>query len=237
MNAAGRWTLPIAIAGAAAFVFAASWAALISFEVVVPGPPAESGADSEAGLRAYWIWYAGTVPARQATSFVLLIALVALAVTAARLAAVRLDRAAIAAGAVVAGALFWAIAACVRLGTDRAVALLATHENPIEPTNSIAFAASWLATGFESVGSLLAGAGVIALAVTTAGPRPLAAVTGLALVVLGVCLYAPIDDLRLWVQLAAGAVRVPWWLIAVAWPVSKSAAVKQVSSTSSASVP
>jgi hypothetical protein len=202
---AGRWARPVALVGAAAFVFAAVWSALVGFEVVVSGPPEGAGADLEAEMRAYWAWYAGTVPARQATSFTLLIALAALAVVSAGLAAARPGRvAATAAGVVVAGALFWAIAACVRLGTDKAIALLATHENPIEPTNSIAFTASWLATGFESVGSLLAGAGVVALA------------TGAALAALGVCLYLPVGDLQPWVQLAAGAVLLPCWLVATA---------------------
>lgn len=214
---AGRWARPVALVGAAAFVFAAVWSALVGFEVVVPGSPEGAGADLEAEMRAYWAWYAGTVPARQATSFTLLIALAALAVVSAGLAAVRPRRvAATAAGVVVAGALFWAIAACVRLGTDKAIALLATHENPIEPTNSIAFTASWLATGFESVGSLLAGAGVVALTVTTAGRRPLAVATGAALAALGVCLYLPVGDLQPWVQLAAGAVLLPCWLVATA---------------------
>lgn len=219
MNTARR-PAPVAVIGAAASVFAAVWSALVGFEIVVPAAPEGSGADLAADLRAYWVWYAGTVPARQATSFLLLIALVALALVAANLAVTRVSS--MAAGGVVAGAVFWAIAACVRLGTDRAIALLATHDNPIDPTTSIAFASSWIATGFEMFGSLLVGGGLIAHAAGTAGRRPLAIATGLGLVVLSICLYLPVEELQVWMQLVAGAVLVPWWLLVEAAPVDLS---------------
>src|SRR5690606_2881325 len=93
--------------------------------------------------------------------------------------------------AVLAGMLLWAIATCIRLGGDRPVALLATHDNPIDTTNSIDFALSWTASALELVGSIAAGAALVALAFATHARVAVGIVAGVALAALGVCAYIP----------------------------------------------
>lgn len=210
----------VAFAGAIAFIFAAVWSGLVSFDIVTPAaPPLGEGGEPE--LKAYWGWFAGILPALQLGYIVLIVALASLALANVGLAILRQPRnpavsanVTVAAGAVVTGCLLWIIGACERLGGDRAVALLATHDNPIEPTNSIAFAADWTATAFELTGSLMAGAGLIALGYATRAHRKLALAAGTALAALGIAQYADLSEWSTWLRLATGGVLLPWWLIA-----------------------
>ncbi len=197
----------VAVVGAAAFLFAGLWSGLVSARVIVSAPP-------EDGLKEYWTWYAQIVPAFQLGYFALLVALAALALTAVIAHRGRNGVARIAVHAVVAGMLFWAIATGIHLGGDRAVALLATHDNSIEATNSIDFALSWIGAAFELVGSISAGAGLVALAIATRTRLVVGIAAGVGLAALGVCGYLPADDVTPLVRLAVGGVLLPWWLLA-----------------------
>ena len=208
-----RRTAAATFTGAAALAVATLWGALVDAHVLVPAPP--ESADPETALRDYWTWYADGVPAMQVGQLVLLVGLAALVLTVVRVGHDRGTLARPAAQAVVAGSLLWAIATCVRLGSDRAIALLATHDNPIEATSSIAFALSWIAGAFEAVGSLCAGVGIVAATLHGGARRALGVATGVGLVALGVCAYVPLVDARPWLQLVVGTVLLPGWMVAI----------------------
>lgn len=207
-----RATLAVAVVGAVAFVCATVWINLVTAYVVVPEPPAS--ADGEDSLRAYWVWFAGTVPALHLGQIALLVALAGSAMVVGCSADTLTGASRVAARAVVAGLLFWGIASCIRLGSDRAVGMLAVHDNPIDPTNSIHFALSWVASAFELVGSLAAGAGLVTVAIAARRLRILGVAAGLALAALGICLYLPVEDGPLFLRIGVGAVLLPAWLVA-----------------------
>lgn len=197
----------VAWAGALAFLLAGAWSALVSERVIVPEPPDVT--ESDDGMREYWLWFADAVPLLQLGYFALLVAVAALAATA---AASSPGRRPLSTHAIVAGMALWAVATCIRLGTDRAVALLATHENPIQATNSIHFTLAWVASAFELVGSVAAGVGLIMMA-TTGRRRVVGILAGAGLIVLGVCLYVPAGEVTAIARVAVGGVLLPWWLI------------------------
>jgi|SRR5438034_8770202 len=120
--------------------------------------------------------------------------------------------------AVGAGALLWITGSVLQLGGHRAIGLMATHANPIETTNSIAFTIDTVADAFALAAFALIGAGMLAFAVAAERPRHrawagyTAAIAAVMLVTAGV--YAAgnggFEDLMLAV---GGVVLLPLWLI------------------------
>ena len=119
-----------------------------------------------------------------------------------------------------AGALLWITGSVLQLGGHRAVGLMATHANPIETTNSIAFTIDAIADAFALAAFALIGAGMLAFAVAAAGERPghrawagCTIVVALAMLVTAGSYAAANGSLSDVMLLADGAVLVPLWLI------------------------
>jgi hypothetical protein len=125
--------------------------------------------------------------------------------------------------AVGAGVLSWIAGSLVQLGGHRAVGLMAGHSNPITTVNSIAFTIDLIVATFAVAAFALAGAGLLAFAVTvrrTAGQRPAAsvwagytAVVGLLLLVTAGAYAADNGDLADLLLFADGVAALPVWLV------------------------
>jgi hypothetical protein len=119
-----------------------------------------------------------------------------------------------------AGAAAWISGAVLELGGHRAVGLMATHANPIQATNSIAFTIDTIGDAFALAAFVLIGAGMLAFAGAALQQRPghrawagYTIVIALAMLVTA-CAYAAgvggLSDLMLF---ADGVMLVPLWLI------------------------
>ena len=108
----------------------------------------------------------------------------------------------------------------LQLGGHRAVGLMATHANPIQTTNSIAFTIDMIAAAFALAAFALIGVGMLAFAVTAArehaGHRAWAGYTivvALTLLVLAWSYAAGNGSLSDLLLIADGLLLLPLWLI------------------------
>ena len=119
--------------------------------------------------------------------------------------------------AIGAGALLWITGSVLELGGHRAVGLMATHANPIQTTNSIAFSIDTIAAAFALAAFALIGAGMLAFAAAARRPGHRAWVSYTALVALVMLVtagsYAAGNDSLSDLMLFAGGVVLPAWLI------------------------
>jgi hypothetical protein len=217
---AGRaQTLAVYLA-AAAFAVSAAWYALIAEHVTVAAPPA---GDS---LRDFYTWFAGTLPQERLDTGLGIVAMLCL-VPVAGLLRDLFGRAAPAAGwatsALALGAVVWSTGNLLQLGGHRAVGLMATHANPIETVNAIAFTVDTVDEAFEVAGFLLLGAGLLGLAALAARRSAVAlvwtgatAVTGVVLLLLAFAYLAGTDGPATWLLAAAGVLVLPAWLLLTA---------------------
>jgi hypothetical protein len=79
------------------------------------------------------------------------------------------DRSRVATTFVTIGASLWIVASVLQLGGHRAVGLLATHDNPIQPTNSIAFTIDVVNDAFQLAASVSIAVGLLVLTRSVAG--------------------------------------------------------------------
>jgi hypothetical protein len=156
-----------AYVGAAAFIVATAWYALAVEHVVVPAPPQPAHVPADSAMREYYHWFAGTLAQER---LYLAIAIAGFAAFAAVAGFVRqaLDRdsalAVAAAQAIAAGAIAYGVGTVIFLGGHRAVGLMATHSNPIQATNSIAFTIDSIDQAFDVTAYALFCAGLLAFA-------------------------------------------------------------------------
>jgi hypothetical protein len=108
----------------------------------------------------------------------------------------------------------------VQLGGHRAVGLMATHTNPIQTTNSIAFTIDIIGAAFALAAFAVIGAGMLALAAAALrehrGHRAWAGyttVTALTLLVLARSYAAGHDNVTDLMLIADGVVLLPVWLV------------------------
>ena len=170
-HAGGPATL-VAYAGAAAFVIAAGWFWLVTKNVTVAAPPLTGPHVLPLqGMRIYYRWQATTLPQERYYTVIAILGFICLAI------AVRLTRDVVARGRTVtttaavligAGAATWIIGSIVELGGHHAIGLMATHTNPIQTTNSIAFTIDMIAAAFALAAFALIGIGMLALAAAAA---------------------------------------------------------------------
>jgi hypothetical protein len=119
---------------------------------------------------------------------------------------------------VAAGSLLWIAGSVLALGGHRAVGLMATHANPIQTTNSIAFTVDTIAAAFALAAFALIGAGMLGLAAAAPRPAHRAWARGTIVVALAVLVtagsYAAGDDGFTDLMLLIGsAALLPLWLI------------------------
>ena len=221
----------VAYAGAAAFALAAAWFWLATKGVTVTAAPqARRGETAAQGLRSYYQWQATTLVQERWYTVIAIAGFLCLAAVA---FAVRdgLGRHALARAGALAiglGALSWIAGSLVQIGGHHAVGLMAGHSNPIDAVNAIAFTVDLIVATFAAAAFTLAGAGLLAFAVTarrtagqrTAGQRAAAGVWAGYTAVVGVLLlvtagaYAAgnggLADLLLF---ADGVAALPVWLV------------------------
>ncbi len=208
--------------GAAAFAVATAWYALAVLHVTVPAPPqAGRAVPPDQALRGYYHWFAGTLVQERLYLAIAIAGFAAFAAVA-WLARQILDAdgalAAAGARAITAGATAYGVGTVIFLGGHQAVGLMATHRNPIQATNSIAFTIDMVDQAFDLTAYVLLSAGLIALAwiALRQGRRAWASYTGL-LALLGLVIAwsygAGGGDLTNDLLFCGGLIVLPGWLI------------------------
>jgi len=223
-RAAGGPASVLAYAGAAAFVVAAGWFWLATKNVTVAAPPQIGPhVPSVQGMRIYYRWQVITLPQERFYTVIAIAGFICLAMAASYLRDTgaggrRLTR--IGALLVGAGAATWITGSILQLGGHRAVGLMATHTNPIQTTNSIAFTIDMIAAAFALAAFAFIGAGMLAFAAAAArehaGHRAWTGytiVTALTLLALAWSYAAGNDSLPDLLLIADGLVLLPLWLI------------------------
>ena len=214
----------VAYAGAAAFAVASGWFWLATKNVTLAPPPRIGPhVPPLQGMRIYYRWQVTTLPQERYYISIAIAGFLCLAVTASYLRAmVGRDRPLAGTGALLVGtgAGAWITGSVLQLGGHRAVGLMATHTNPIQTTNSIAFTIDMIAAAFALAAFALIGAGMLAFAATAArehaGHRAWAGytiVTALTLLVLAWSYAAGNGSLSDLLLVADGLVLLPLWLI------------------------
>ena len=119
-----------------------------------------------------------------------------------------------------AGVLLWITGSVAELGGHRAVGLMATHANPIQTTNSIAFTIDTITAAFALAAFAMIGAGMLAFAAAAAAEnsryRALAGgtvVIALAMLATAGSYGAGNDNLSDLMLFATGVALFPAWLI------------------------
>ncbi len=211
-------------AGAAAFVIAAGWFWLVTKNVTVAAPPlAGPHVPPLQAMRIYYRWQATTLPQERYYTAIAIGGFICLAMAAGmRRDAVARGRPLTTAGALLVGggAATWITGSILELGGHRAVGLMATHANPIQATNSIAFTIDAIAAAFALASFALIGIGLLVIAAAAArgdaGHRAWAGYTiliALALLVLAWSYAAGNSNLSDLLLFAAGIAPLPFWLI------------------------
>src|SRR5689334_10455188 len=135
---------------AALLALGAAWYALILTHVTVPAPP------TGGSLASWYAWQ--TVVERQQW---LVRALGILGIVGLAVVVDRLDAPLWARRSVLAGALLWTVGDLLQIGGHHAVDLMASHGNPIETVNAIAFTVDSVTAVFECAALLAIGGGLI----------------------------------------------------------------------------
>jgi hypothetical protein len=207
------------VAGAALAV-AGVWNALIQLHVTVASPPQPLGPDVSPvrEMRAHYTWYAGTVGQERADTILAMVGVTGLVLLAVELRRLRSDvigRAAC--SAIQIGGLVWLVGALATIGGHRAVALMATHANPIQTVNAIAFTTDVTNDAYSAAALLLLGGatvavGLAAMHVGSARWRGFSLLTGAVSVVVAVGYLEHVDALTTFALGALAAVLLPVWL-------------------------
>jgi hypothetical protein len=212
----------VAFAGAAAFVIAAAWFWLATRGVTeAAAPRIGPGVTAQQGMRIYYRWQATTLPQERYYISIAIAGFLCLAATATSVRDL-LGRdhlpARIGASLAGAGSLLWITGSILQLGGHRAVGLMATHANPIQATNSIAFTIDTISQAFALAAFALLGAGILTLAAAARhrGHRHWASyttVTALAMLATAGAYAAGHDNFLDLMLVASGGVLLPIWLI------------------------
>ena len=220
----GDRRIPFAWISAAALAIASVWSALIAGGVTQGSAPSPAPAASpDVVLRGQWQWFATTLTQERLVTGIAIVGFAALILTTwlirGRLGSRREDATA---GAVLVslGSAVWIVGNILELGGHRAVGLMATHDNPIQTTNSIAFAIDMIDDAFEFVAFVMLGAGMFgfasaawrAVGVSHAWSRYTAAFA-VALLALGLAHGADSTHTADLLLLLVGAVLTPAWLL------------------------
>jgi hypothetical protein len=224
---AKRFTPPAAAPawlGAVAFPVAAVWYGLAVRGVTAAGAPSPGpGVPAATALRQHYRWLATTLPQERLYLSVAIAGFASLALVATGVPGLLgRGRTAARAGAfgIGTGAALWIVGIVLQLGGHRAVGLMATHANPIEVTNSIAFTVDTVTEAFELAAFLLIGLGMLALAGAAAragaGHRRWAGYTAavaVVMIVIGWSYGAGDSGVTDALLVAGGVALLPLWLL------------------------
>jgi hypothetical protein len=235
----------IAGLGTTAFVIAAAWYTLAVRGVTVAlAPRIGPRVPLPQREHIYYRWLVTTLPQERFYSAIAIAGFLCLAMVAAFARdLLGRDRIPARAGALAigAGAVLWVTGTVVQLGGHRAVGLMATHGNPIQTTNSIAFTVDMTGQAFALAAFALIGAGMASLALTAAGPAGArrawggyTAVLAALLLVTAWSYAAGYGDLTNLMLLAGGVVLLPAWLV---WTGRMTAAKSRPDRTRGAGMP
>lgn len=220
----GERRIPFAWISAAALAIASIWSALIIQGVTQGSAPAPAPAASpDVVLRGQWQWFATTLTQERLVTGIAIVGFAMLILATwsirERLGSSRQD---VTAGAVLVslGSALWIVGNILELGGHRAVGLMAMHDNPIETTNSIAFAIDMIDDAFELVAFVMLGVGMLGFAraawrtvgLSDAWGRYTAAFA-VALIALGVAHGKDSTDTADLLLLIVGAFLAPAWLL------------------------
>jgi hypothetical protein len=213
---------PIGWISAAAFAISSVWFALIEMGVT-QSPEPDTATDSPTGaLESHYEWFATTLAQERVVTGVAVLGFASLVIAVwglrRRVAADALGTA----GALVVslGSVGWIVGNVLQLGGHRAVGLMATHENPIETVNAIAFTVDMIDDAFELVAFAMLGAGILCLAF--AARRQAGAATGwsrytagfaVALIALACAHGMDNGDAANLLLVVVGVVLTPGWLL------------------------
>ena len=215
---------PVAYAGAVAFAIAAGWFWLVTKNVTVAAPPLIGPHVAPLqGMRIYYRWQATTLPQERYLTTIAILGFICLAIAVNWFRDVLArGRALTTAGVALvgAGAATWVTGSILELGGHRAVGLMATHTNPIQTTNSIAFTIDMVAAAFALAAFAFIGLGMLAVAAAAArehssrrawaGYTTVIAATLLVLAWSYTTANRDLSDLLLF---AVGVAPLPLWLI------------------------
>ncbi|MBO0844242.1 MAG: hypothetical protein J2P22_02350 [Nocardioides sp.] len=227
LTTARRTTRPVGLVlgcvAGTCLVVAGIWNALIEDHVTVQAPPTDIGPQvpvAEA-MHRYYSWYAGTVAQQRADTILAIVGVTGLVILAIelrrRLGTDVLGRGACT-GLQVCGTV-WVIGALTEIGGQRAVALMATHSNPIQTVNAISFTTDVTSDAFSAAAFVLLGGAMFAIGIApvrVAGSRwtLLTGLTGLVALVVAFGYVRGVDSITTWVLGLLAAVLLPAWLVA-----------------------
>jgi len=213
-----------AYVGAAAFLLAAAWYALVLAEVVVAAEPQpQPGQSREEWLRTYFSWFSSTLPDERVYGGAAIVAFLCLLMTAAFLRDRREPDRALAklgAQAVGAGAIIWIVGNVASLGGHHAVGLMTNRGDSLETVRLIAWLVDDVDDAFELVG--LAGVGIGFAAFAWPSTRPAArqvawsrftGLVGVVLLATAAAYAARVFDLVDLLLVVGGALLLPAWLV------------------------
>ena len=213
-----------AYAGAAAFLLAAAWYALVVTEVVVAAEPRpQPGQSREEWLQTYFSWFTSTLADERFYGGAAIIGFLCLLVIAAFVRdTLEPDRALAKLGAqtVAAGAIIWVVGNVAALGGHHAVGVMTERGDPLETVRLIAWLIDDVDDAFELVGLAVIGIGFVALAwqSTRSAARQVAwsrftAFVGLVLVATAIAYAAREFDLVDLLLVVGGVLLLPGWLV------------------------
>jgi hypothetical protein len=212
-----------AYVGAAGFAVAGLWGYLIEKGVTVRAEPAPvAGATLHQQLAEDYGWFVSMLKQERFSTTIGIVAFLCLAVVASFLGKRLGARPIVSVGcaAVGTGAVLWVAGAVLQLGGHQAVGLMATHRNPIDAVNAVAFTIDMIEQAFSLAAFALIGIGMVAIAVSALPARSdpvgwivCTEVVTLLTLALAVSYLADDGSLRDVLVLVAGLVAAPIWLV------------------------
>jgi hypothetical protein len=212
-----------AYAGAAAFLLAAAWYALVMAEVVVAAEPnPQSGQLREEWLQTYFSWFSSTLPDERLYGSAAIIGFLCLLASAAFVRDRRESDHALAklgAQAVGAGAIIWIVGNVASLGGHHAVGVMVDRGDPLETVRLILWLVDDVDDAFELVGLATIGLGFLVLAwpmrlaARQLAWRRFTALVGLVLLATAIAYAARVFDLVDLLLVVGGALLLPAWLV------------------------
>jgi hypothetical protein len=206
------------VAGAA-LVVAGIWNTLIEEHITVASPPSNvRGVPPLQAMHAYYLWYAGTAAQTRGATILGLVGVTGLLLLVGELRrelplSVLTRRAC---DTTQLGAVVWIVGSLAAIGGHRAVALMATHGNPIQTVNAVAFATDVTSDAFSAASFILLAVGMLALAVSSTRGRRWTALNVVTSVLSGVVAFgylAGIDTITTYELGLLAVVVLPVWLV------------------------
>jgi len=204
----------------AALVVAGVWNALVQQHVTVSAPPTNVGPQAPPlqAMHNHYTWYATTVAQERGATILGIFGVAGLVIIAVELRR-RIMTDLLGRGACTAlqtGGVVWVAGALVGIGGHRAVALMATHGNPIQTVNAVAFTTDVTSDAFSTAAFVMFAAGMGALTTMSYGGRRWALLTlftGALALVVAYGYIAEVDAITTFGLGLLAAVLQPIWLV------------------------